>query len=128
MHVGKLRRLLRKRKAKRLDCRRIRGEKCNLLPALASLYRVKPLNSIGEAGMCGKSVHRIRGNNRHAASVQNRRSLIKCRIVAGKYPHDSLKSLRNSETDLRERAFMNILSGAPSRPNLARIAFSMYDL
>ena len=38
-----------------------------------------------------------------------------------------LKSFLKSATDLRERAFRNRRSGAPSSPNRARIAFSMYD-
>ena len=128
MHAGKLRSLFRKRETKRLDRRRIRGEKRDPLSALASLDRVQTFDGIRKTWMRGKTIYRIRRNHRHAAGVQNRRSLVKRRIIAGKYPHWSLKSFRKSATDLRERAFMNILSGAPSRPNLARIAFSMYDL
>ena len=93
MPAGKLRSPLRKRRTKRLDGRRIRGEKRNLLPPIASLYRIQPFDGIRERGMRGKPIYRIRGDHRYAAGIQDRRGFVKGHIIAREYPHNPRTSL-----------------------------------
>ena len=97
--------------AELLDRCRVRRQKRNLLAPLASLDGIEPFHGVRKARMGRETIDGIRGDDRHATGVQNRRRLVEGRLCAGKNPHASFSSRR-----LRKKSCRIVRDSSSSTP------------